>query len=125
MRVVIFAEMLIICLMRKSELKRVVLQLKFPLIFLIYGNGYASAVFRHMQIRNRRSMLSMRIKTCGGLELEDIEKGGRLIDRKTVGERKDIGDKTVFFKGDILYSKLRPYLLKILIAPECGKTVRI
>ena len=57
-------------------------------------------------------MLSMRIKTCGGLELEDIEKGGRLIDRKTVGERKDIGDKTVFFKGDILYSKLRPYLLK-------------
>ena len=64
-------------------------------------------------------------KDMWGLELEDIEKGGRLIDGKTVGERKDIGDKTVFFKGDILYSKLRPYLLKILIAPECGKTVRI
>ena len=55
-----------------------------------------------------------------GLDLEDIEKGGRLIVRKTVGERKAIGDKTVFSKGDILYSKLRPYLLKILVAPECG-----
>ncbi len=55
-----------------------------------------------------------------GLDLEDIEKGGRLIERKTVGERKAIGDKTVFSKGDILYSKLRPYLLKILVAPECG-----
>ena len=55
-----------------------------------------------------------------GLDLEDIEKGGRLIVHKTVGERKAIGDKTVFSKGDILYSKLRPYLLKILVAPECG-----
>ena len=55
-----------------------------------------------------------------GLDLEDIEKGGRLIVRKTVGERKAIGDKTVFSKGDILYSKLRPYLLKIFVAPECG-----
>ena len=55
-----------------------------------------------------------------GLDLEDIEKGGRLIERKTVGERRAIGDKTVFSKGDILYSKLRPYLLKILVAPECG-----
>ena len=55
-----------------------------------------------------------------GLDLEDIEKGGRLIVRKTVGERKAIGDKTVFSKGDILYSKLRPCLLKILVAPECG-----
>ena len=59
-------------------------------------------------------------KDMWGLDLEDIEKGGRLVDRKTVGERKAIGDKTVFSKGDILYSKLRPYLLKILIAPECG-----
>ena len=55
-----------------------------------------------------------------GLDLEDIEKGGKLIVRKTVGERKAIGDKTVFAKGDILYSKLRPYLLKILIAHDDG-----
>ena len=39
---------------------------------------------------------------------------------RTVGERKPIGDKTVFNRGDILYSKLRPYLLKILVAPEGG-----
>lgn len=55
-----------------------------------------------------------------GLDLEDIEKGGKIISYKTVGERSAKGDKTVFCKGDILYSKLRPYLLKILIAPNDG-----
>ena len=55
-----------------------------------------------------------------GLDLEDIEKGGGLLVKKTVGERKAVGDKTVFTKGDILYSKLRPYLLKILVAPDSG-----
>ncbi len=55
-----------------------------------------------------------------GLDLEDIEKGGKLLVRKTVGDRKAVGDKTVFARGDILYSKLRPYLLKILIAPDEG-----
>jgi type I restriction enzyme S subunit len=55
-----------------------------------------------------------------GLDLEDIEKGGRLLNIKTAGERKAIGDKTIFNRGDILYSKLRPYLLKILVAPEGG-----
>ena len=55
-----------------------------------------------------------------GLDLEDIEKGGRLLNIKTVGERNAIGDKTIFNRGDILYSKLRPYLLKILVAPEEG-----
>ena len=55
-----------------------------------------------------------------GLDLEDIEKGGKLLCIKTVEERKAIGDKTCFNRGDILYSKLRPYLLKILIAPKDG-----
>lgn len=55
-----------------------------------------------------------------GLDLEDIEKGGRLLSFKSVGERKAIGDKTCFLEGDILYSKLRPYLLKILVAPKDG-----
>jgi type I restriction enzyme S subunit len=55
-----------------------------------------------------------------GLDLEDIEKGGRLLCIKSVGERKAIGEKTCFSEGDILYSKLRPYLLKILIAPKDG-----
>ena len=55
-----------------------------------------------------------------GLDLEDVEKGGRLLCKKTVSERKAIGDKTLFFRGDILYSKLRPYLLKILVADDNG-----
>ena len=59
-------------------------------------------------------------KSIWELDLEDIEKGGRLIAKIKIGERKAVGDKTVFKKGDILYSKLRPYLLKILIATDNG-----
>ena len=54
------------------------------------------------------------------LELEDIEKGGKLLSKKMVKEKTSIGDKTIFNKDDILYSKLRPYLLKILIADDDG-----
>ncbi len=59
-------------------------------------------------------------KEMWGLDLEDIEKGGRILEYHTIGERKAIGDKTCFCEGDILYSKLRPYLQKILVAPEDG-----
>ncbi len=55
-----------------------------------------------------------------GLDLEDIERGGKILNKVMVGERKAIGDKTIFYKGDILYSKLRPYLLKILVADNNG-----
>ena len=54
------------------------------------------------------------------LDLEDIEKGGRILERKTVGERKAKGDKIFFETGNVLYSKLRPYLLKVLVAPTDG-----
>ena len=43
-----------------------------------------------------------------------------MLNMKTVGERQAIGDKTIFNRGDILYSKLRPYLLKVLVAPKGG-----
>jgi len=55
------------------------------------------------------------------LDMEDIEKGsGKIINVEKAGNRKIAGDKVVFHKGDILYSKLRPYLQKILIAPADG-----
>ena len=54
------------------------------------------------------------------LDLEDIERGGRILEHKTVGERKAVGDKTFFEAGNVLYSKLRPYLLKVLVAPADG-----
>lgn len=54
------------------------------------------------------------------LDLEDIEKGGKLLKKTKVSDKKATGDKTVFKKGNILYSKLRPYLLKVLIADEDG-----
>ena len=55
------------------------------------------------------------------LDLEDIEKEtGIIINRCSAGSRKITGDKVVFHKGQILYSKLRPYLKKILIAPSEG-----
>ena len=55
-----------------------------------------------------------------GLELEDIAKGGKILSKKSVEDRNSTGDKTIFDKGDILYSKLRPYLLKILVSDEAG-----
>lgn len=55
------------------------------------------------------------------LDLEDIEKDtGVILIKVCASERKISGDKVVFDKGNILYSKLRPYLLKILIAPDDG-----
>lgn len=54
------------------------------------------------------------------LDLEDIEKGGRLLTKKRVCETNAKGDKTLFYKGNILYSKLRPYLLKVLEVESDG-----
>ena len=54
------------------------------------------------------------------LELEDIEAGGRLLGKKRVSSSKSIGEKTKFKEGQVLYSKLRPYLRKILVADEDG-----
>ncbi len=54
------------------------------------------------------------------LELEDIESGGKLLTKKRYPDRKPAGEKTAFNKGQILYSKLRPYLKKVLIADEDG-----
>ena len=57
------------------------------------------------------------------LDLEDIEKStGKVLNRVLAKERKIQGDKVLFKKGNILYSKLRPYLLKILIADNDGIT---
>lgn len=54
------------------------------------------------------------------LELEDIEAGGKLLVKKRANSRMSIGEKTVFKKGQVLYSKLRPYLKKVLVADENG-----
>ena len=55
------------------------------------------------------------------LDLEDIEKEtGRIVSFCLAKDRAITGEKTRFKKGQILYSKLRPYLKKILIAPENG-----
>ena len=55
------------------------------------------------------------------LDLEEIEKGtGRLIERKTAAEKKSKSSKHVFTKGTLLYSKLRTYLNKVLVADMDG-----
>lgn len=54
------------------------------------------------------------------LELEDIESGGRLLKKTRVDSRQAIGEKTTFNCGQVLYSKLRPYLKKVLQADEDG-----
>ena len=55
------------------------------------------------------------------LDLEDIEKeSGKIVNTCKASERKISGDKVQFYKGQVLYSKLRPYLKKILVAPNAG-----
>ena len=55
------------------------------------------------------------------LDLEDIQKeSGAILTRTAASKRKITGDKVLFYKGQVLYSKLRPYLKKILIAPDNG-----
>ena len=59
--------------------------------------------------------------TMWSLDLEDIEKDtGLVIQRILASERVIKGDKVRFYKGQVLYSKLRPYLKKVLVAPEDG-----
>ena len=55
------------------------------------------------------------------LDLEDIEKDtGKIIAFHTFEERKSESTKHKFNKGQVLYSKLRPYLNKVVIAPKDG-----
>ena len=55
------------------------------------------------------------------LELEDIEKdSGRLIKRMNKSKRNINGVRHSFKKGDVLYSKLRTYLNKVLVADQDG-----
>lgn len=55
------------------------------------------------------------------LDLEDVQKyTGAILVKTKASERKISGDKVKFHKGQVLYSKLRPYLKKILVAPDEG-----
>ncbi len=55
------------------------------------------------------------------LDLEDTEKEtGRLLVRVRAGERAATGARHAFRAGDLLYSKLRTYLNKVLVADEDG-----
>lgn len=55
------------------------------------------------------------------LDLEDIEKESSKLLCKTRGnERNSSSTKSVFYKFDVLYSKLRPYLDKVIVADENG-----
>ena len=55
------------------------------------------------------------------LDLEEIEKEtGRLLARRTAAEKKSSSSKHVFCRGMVLYSKLRTYLNKVLVADMDG-----
>lgn len=55
------------------------------------------------------------------LDLEDIEKdSGVVLQKVRQGERNAESTKHRFHKGQVLYSKLRPYLNKVVLADEDG-----
>lgn len=55
------------------------------------------------------------------LDLEDIEKEtSTLLCKVRFAERNSLSTKSKFDKSDVLYSKLRPYLDKVIVADESG-----
>jgi len=55
------------------------------------------------------------------LELADIEKdSSAIIQRLSFHDRQSKSTKNKFKKGDVLYSKLRPYLNKVIVADSSG-----
>ena len=55
------------------------------------------------------------------LDLEDIEKDtGKILTRIKKAERESTSTKHRFHKGQVLYSKLRPYLNKVVLAGQDG-----
>ena len=55
------------------------------------------------------------------LDLEDIEKDTGVVLKKVhKAERNASSTKHLFYKGQVLYSKLRPYLNKVVLADEDG-----
>ena len=55
------------------------------------------------------------------LDLEDIEKDtGKILQKLTKKERNSASTKHLFYKNQVLYSKLRPYLNKVVLADDNG-----
>ena len=77
------------------------------------------------EITNYRDSVNVQVddidNTDWVLELEDIEKdSANIIQHLTKNDRKINGTRHKFQKGEILYSKLRTYLNKVLVAPNDG-----
>lgn len=57
------------------------------------------------------------------LDLQDIEKvTSKLLQKVRLADREFQSTKNVFYEGDVLYGKLRPYLDKVIVADEMGIT---
>src|ERR1019366_6650369 len=55
------------------------------------------------------------------LDLEEIEKDtSRIIRIASFAEKQSTSTKAKFLPGDVLYGKLRPYLNKVVVAPQTG-----
>ena len=55
------------------------------------------------------------------LDLEDIEKdSGKILVFAKKSDKNSVSTKHKFYQGQLLYSKLRPYLNKVVIAPQAG-----
>ena len=77
------------------------------------------------EISNYGTTINIQVEDIGQnewiLELEDIEKEtANIIQRLSASERSVKGTRHKFNAGSILYSKLRTYLNKVLVAPSEG-----
>ena len=90
--------------------------------FEIPGNWVWVRLGNIVDFSESQSLPSSSIKeSTWVLDLEDIEKdSGILLRKKRMKDVLSKSDKHIFYKGNVLYSKLRPYLNKVIIADEDG-----
>ena len=90
--------------------------------FEIPGNWVWVRLGNIVDFSKSQSLPSSSIKeSTWVLDLEDIEKdSGILLRKKRMKDVLSKSDKHIFYKGNVLYSKLRPYLNKVIIADEDG-----
>ena len=88
------------------------------------GVEWLGRVPTHWEVKrlkhNLRLLTEKTDRRTNPIALENIESwSGRFVPTETEFQ----GDGVAFERDDILFGKLRPYLAKVLLAPECGEAV--
>ncbi len=106
---------------RKSQMGDLNLLIDSKISNLYVNNVERLIPLKKLVIKNKKSNLNIDKNKVWLLNLDMIESGtGRVIEKRYIEPNNLPTSINSFKKGDILYSKLRPYLNKVVIADEDG-----